>query len=647
MEQRFSPLDQINETNIGRLNLAWSLDLPGEAALEATPLEVHGVLYFSGSFAAVYAVDARLGTQLWKYDPGENRADPRGTRRIYGVNRGVAYWNGKVYVCTKDGRMIALDAHTGKPAWSTRFLVEGSNAASTGAPRAAKGRVFIGSSGAETNARGYVAAFDAETGRLLWRFFTVPGDPAKGFENSALAKAAKTWSGKWWEYGGGGTPWNALTIDDELDQIYIGTGNGGPWAAKFRAEGTQDNLFVASIVAIDAGTGKYRWHYQTTPGDVWDYDATQDIVLADLSLDGARQKVLLQANKNGFFYVVNRVSGKLISADKFGKVTWADHIDLKSGRPVEVPGSRYVSGPFVVYPSVVGAHNWQAMSYDPKTHLAYFNYMQQGNLLRASPEAESLVQANKDRGLTDLGIDFLWDKDKDPMDGKGFLLAWDPVHQKASWRVELPSTYNGGALSTAGNLVFLGTATGLLNAYAADSGKPLWSFDAKLGIMAPPISFAIDGKQYVSVLVGYGGGAGEGGPGFAQGWKYAKQMRRLLTFAIDATEELPPTPARDFHVAALDEPSLRIDKALADKGALLYGETCTFCHGESMISTGGAPDLRESKVAFDRASFAALLRSGALLDRGMPKFDDLSDADIEGLYQYIRSKARAAMSGEH
>ena len=647
-EQRFGSLDQVNETTISRLHLTWSLDLPGENALEATPLEVNGVLYFSGSFATVYAVDARSGTLLWKFDPEANQADPRGTRQIYGVNRGVAYWNEKIYVCTKDGRMIALAARTGKPVWSTRFLMEGANTTSTGAPRAFKGKIFIGSSGAENYARGNVAALDAETGRLIWRFFTVPGDPAKGFEDSTQAMAAKTWSGDWWKYGGGGTPWNALTVDEELNQIYIGTGNGGPWAAKFRSQDAQDNLFVASIVAIDAGTGKYKWHYQTTPGDVWDYDAVADLVLADLSIDGAQQKVLMQANKNGFFYVVNRVSGKLVGADKFGKVTWADHIDLKSGRPVEVPGSRYAKAPFVIYPSAAGAHNWQAMSFDPQTTLAYFTYMQIGNQLGTSPEAESLVEANRNRGLTDLGVDFRWDdKNKDPMYGKGFLLAWDPVRQKLGWSAELPGTWNGGTLSTAGNLVFVGTATGLLNAYAADSGKPLWSFDAKLGIMAPPITFAIEGKQYVAVLAGYGGGAGEGGPGFNQGWKYGRQMRRLLTFAIDGTKELPPTPERDFHVAALDDPSLKIDSGLAGKGALLYGESCTYCHGESTISTGGAPDLRESRIAFDRASLAQLLRSGTLVGRGMPKFDDLSDADIDSLYQYIRARARAAKSSEH
>ena len=328
-EQRFSPLTGINAGNVGRLGLVWSLDLPGEHTLEATPLEVQGVIYFSGGLGRVYAVDATSGRLLWKYEPQTNVHNARDARIIFGANRGVAYADGRVFVALKDGWMVALDAATGKVEWSARFLLPGDRSASSGAPRAFRGRVIIGNSGAEFGARGYVTTLDAKTGRVLWRFFVVPGDPAKGPDHAAsdevMAMAARTWSGDWWKYGGGGTPWNAITYDEELNQIYVGTGNGGPWNSRFRSDGTKDNLFLTSVIALDADTGRYKWHYQYNPQDSWDYKATADIILADLEIDGVPRKVLMQAPTNGFFYVIDRHTGKLISAEKLGKVTWAAH----------------------------------------------------------------------------------------------------------------------------------------------------------------------------------------------------------------------------------------------------------------------------------------------------------------------------------
>jgi quinohemoprotein ethanol dehydrogenase len=440
-EQRFSTLTQIDDHNIHRLGLVWSLDLPGENALEATPLEVDGTIYFSGGFSAVYAVDVRTGKLLWKYDPKENEAAPREIRRGLGNNRGVAYWDGKVYVATKDCRMIAVDAHTGRLVWSSSFLVSGSNATSTGAPRIFKSKVIIGNSGAEFAARGYVTAFDAQTGKFAWRFFTVPGDPAKGFENDAMAMAAKTWGGEWWKYGGGGTPWNAITFDEELNQIYIGTGNGGPWNGRFRAPRGEDNLFLASVVALDSDTGEYKWHYQYNPDEVWDYKATADIILTDLTSAGKPRKVLMQAPTNGFFYVIDRYTGKLISAEKIGKVTWADRIDLQTGRPVEMPGIRYESGPIVMYPDQQGTHNWQAMSYNPGTGLVYIPRMQVGMKTQRSPTIEEATDVTEDPAKISIRVGILREShlDKnDPMDGKGSLLAWDPKAQKPRWRVDYP-----------------------------------------------------------------------------------------------------------------------------------------------------------------------------------------------------------------
>ena len=652
-EQRFSPLAQINDQNVGRLGLVWSLDLPDENALEGTPLEVGGVLYFSGSFATIYAVDVRTGRLLWKFDPKANEAGPRETRRVWGNNRGVAYWDGKVYVATKDCRMIAVDAHTGEVVWSSSFLVPGSNSTSSGAPRIFKGKVIIGNSGAEFAARGYVTAFDAKTGKLAWRFFIVPGDPAKGPDGAAsdsiMPKAAKTWGGEWWKYGGGGTPWNAITYDQELNQLYIGTGNGGPWNGGFRAPHGEDNLFLASVIALDPDTGKYKWHYQYNPDEVWDYKATADIILADLTIDERRRKVLMQAPTNGFFYVIDRYTGKLISAEKIGKVTWADHIDLKTGRPVELPNIRGEHGSSIIYPDTFGAHNWQAMSYSPMTGMVYIPYMQLGMKYGPAPSTPEAVDVTTDprKIILRMGVAAESIRDEaDPMDERGSLLAWDPVAQKARWRVDYPFFLNAGTMTTAGNLVFQGTNTGQFHAYSADKGKRLWSFDAKLGILSPPISYSSQGRQYVSLLVGYGGPGGEGRQGRKQGWKYGLQPRRLLTFALDGKAKLPQTAPPDFSVNALDDARIILDPVKVARGAALYNTmTCTICHGNALNAGGGGPDLRESAIALNRAAFRSLLRSGSLISKGMPLFDDLTDDELESLYQYIRSGARDAKTG--
>lgn len=652
-EQRFSPLTQINDSNVNRLGLVWSLDLPGESSLSATPLEVNGVLYFSGSMGAVYAVEARSGKQLWKYDPDTSRLKPREARMIFAVNRGVAYWEGMVFVAVKDGRMIALDAKSGKPIWTSQFLIEGSPATSTGAPRVFKGKVIIGNSGADQGTRGYVTTLDAKTGRLLWRFFVVPGDPTKvdhAASDGIMPMAAKTWSGEWWKFGGGGTPWNGITYDEELNQIYVGTGNGAPWAGKFRSDGTKDNLFLASVLALDADNGEYKWHYQYNPHEVWDWKATADIVLADLQIDGKHRKVLMQAPSNGFFYVIDRHTGKVISAEKIGKVNWAERIDLKTGRPVERPGIRYEKEPFLLHPGWWGAHNWQASSYNPMTGLVYIPYIQVGMVYSRSELAEASLLADPSLLKWRLGIDAQAHIDpNDPLDGKGSLLAWDPVTQNLRWRVDHSFFWNGGTMTTAGNLVFQGDSTGKFAAYRGASGQQLWAFDAKLGIIAPPITYAIGGKQYVALLVGWGGDAGAAVAGMNQGWKYGLQPRRLLAFALDGNAQLPYTAPPDFNVNALDDPSIKLDPERVAPGEFLYGVLglggCAVCHGDRLDAMGLAPDLRESAIAFDRPAFAQLLKGGAMVSRNMPKFDDLSDQEIEDLYQYIRAGARDFRAG--
>jgi quinohemoprotein ethanol dehydrogenase len=641
-ETRNSHLTQINTGNVSHLGLAWSAELTNEASvLEGTPLEIDGILYANGGFGAVYAFDATTGRALWTYDPKANEADPRGTRRMYGSDKGLAYWKGRIYTATKDGRLVALDAKRGNVLWSVNFILRGTNALSTGAPRTLDGKIIIGTTGSEFAARGSVTAVDADTGKIAWRFFTVPGNPAEGFEDPAQEMAAKTWSGEWWKYGGGGAPWNGITYDDELGQVYIATGNAGPWLDKVRSHQGQDNLFTASIVALDANTGRYVWHYQTTPDDVWDYDATADIVLATLKIGGKPHKVLLQANKNGFFYVINRVDGKLIAADKFAPVSWAAHVDLPTGRPVEMKGSRYPERRTIVSPSLVGAHDWQAMSYNQRTGLVYFPVIRAVSVFTPSREAEALMRKNVGRMLSDQGVDALV-RTQRPTSG-GELVAWDPLARKAAWRRSQSSEFNGGTLTTDGNLVFQGLTDGHFNAYSADKGHKLWSFDAHMGIMAAPMTYSVAGRQYVCVLAGYGGGAGESAAIGYMGWQWGLP-RRVLVFRLGATAQLPTTPQPVTHVKPMDNAAQKLDPTRVTAGGVLYGEACTGCHGEAVVANGNAPDLRASPLAFDQLAFRRVLVEGLLVPKGMPRFDDLSDAEIGSLYEFIRARARADLS---
>ena len=546
--------------------------------------------------------------------------------------------------------MVALDAKTGNVVWSTVFLPPNTNSTSTGAPRALNGKIVIGTSGAEFSGRGSVTAVDAETGAIAWRFFVVPGDPAKVFEDDVQAMAAKTWSGEWWKYGGGGNPWNAITYDEQLGRVYIGTGNAGPWLGKVRSDGHHDNLFTASIVALDANTGKYLWHYQTTPTDVWDYDAVADIILTDFKVKGKDRPVLMQANKNGFFYVIDRITGKLISAEKFARATWAERIDLKSGRPIETPGSRYLKDRVTIYPGMYGAHDWQAMSYNSVTGLAYIPAIRIGATYAPSEEAEETLRKSMGRVQSSQGVDSIPLADtSEGVAKRGSLIAWDPRRQAAAWKIDFPVEFNGGTLSTRGNLVFQGLSDGHVVAYTADSGRKLWSFDAKLGVMAPPMTYAVDGKQYVSVLVGYGAGGGETDVLGNMGWKYGSHQRRLLTFALHGSASLPNSAPPQYSVDLLDDPSLNLDAARIKAGGILFDQFCAGCHGGGVVANGGAPDLRASPVALNHEPFATVLSKGLLVGHGMPQFDDLSAEEVASVYEFIRSRAREdlAVAAKH
>ena len=643
-EQNFSPLTRINTATVSNLGLAWSLELEGERSLEGTPLSANGMLFATGGMSKVYAVDVVTGRLIWTYDPEVWKRDPRRLRLTLQVNRGAALWKDKVFVGTTDGRLIALSAKSGQLVWSVDTVAGYPKQSITGAPRVFNGKIVVGNGGADVGGRGYVTAYDAQSGRQLWRFFTVPGDPVLGYEDAAMKMAARTWHGDWWRWGGGGTVWNGITYDPEMNQLYLGVGNAGPWNPRLRSPGGGDNLFTASIVALNADTGQYLWHYQTTPGEGWDFKATADMVQATLRIGGRPRKVLMQLPTNGFFYVLDRTSGKLISAEKVGKVTWASRIDLATGRPVEAANIRYEKGPVTFWPSPFGAHNWQSMAFNPLTGLTYIPYMKIAATYADATGADAFKDLADDQRksfvLAGISMRFpVIDQD----DGTGALLAWDPIARKIRWRVNYPSMWNGGTMSTAGNLVFQGTADGHLRAYDARDGQQLWDFDAKLGISASPITYEYDGIQYVSIAVGYGGTSNVLSNLPLPGWKFNLQPRRLLTFALGKTANLPPTAGPDSSLHALDDPHLSIDARQAQAGMSLYGKACVGCHGANLVSTGSpAPDLRESRIALRWEDFDALLKTGALASQGMPQFDDFSDAERYSLFMYIRDRAREA-----
>ncbi|HLG16645.1 MAG TPA: PQQ-dependent dehydrogenase, methanol/ethanol family [Blastocatellia bacterium] len=634
-EARFSPLDQINATSVKNLGLVWSFDTETTRGLEATPIVVDGKMYTTGSWSVVFAIDARTGKQLWKWDPEVPRAF--GQKACCDVvNRGVAVYRGKVYVGTLDGRLAALDAETGKLVWQVVTVDQKQPYTITAAPRVVKGKVIIGNGGAEFGVRGYFSAYDAQTGKLAWRFYTVPGDPTKPFESPAMERAAKTWKGEWWKMGGGGTVWDSIAYDPELDLLYVGTGNGSPWNQEIRSPGGGDNLYLSSILAVRPDSGELVWHYQTTPGESWDFTATQHIVLADVDIEGRRRKVLMQAPKNGFFYVVDRQTGELISAEAYVDVTWAKGIDKKTGRPIENPGMRYKDGVAIMKPGPLGGHNWQPMSYSPQTGLVYI------------PAQEPFFAYAQDRkfkfkpGAWNLGIDFTLFKDPPPQIPVGHLLAWDPVAQKERWRVQYNSIWNGGTLATAGNLVFEGTADGRFVAYRADKGEKLWEVAVGTGVIAPPMTYEVGGVQYVSVMAGWGGafpltgGNGTGGrpvPG------------RLLTFALNGKQplETPVTPA----TSALTAIEINTSRERIDVGAVLYAQWCSVCHGIGALGGGGVlPDLRRSQPATFNA-YQRIVLEGSYSSVGMPSFKQwLTADDVDAIRAYVLKRRAQIATGK-
>lgn len=575
-EARFSPLDAIQRDTVSRLRLAWALNLDVSSA-SVTPLAVGGILYVAAGYSIVHAVDAKTGKVVWRWDSEAVKQSGTKLRKGWGV-RGLAFAQGRLFVGTHDGRLVALDAKKGTVVWTAATLPPNDTSYISGAPRVLNGKVIIGFGGAETiGVRGYVTAYDALTGQQAWRFYTVP------------------------EGASGGGVWNGITVDPELNRVYLGVGNAPPGAPT-------TPRYLNSIVALDANSGAYAWHYQTTPDNLRSYDAANDITLATLLIDGSPRKVLLQAPKNGFFYVIDRVDGKFISAQKVTMVNWATRID-PSGKAVLAPAS---DGPEM--PGSAGAHGVSPQSFSPRTGLVYLPTIENPR----DPKA---------------------DVDAPGEGGSGYLTAWDPAKQRAAWQIPTPGPFNGGSLATGGDLVFHGQADGYINGFDAASGRKLWSFYAASAALGSPISFAAGGKQYIAIVVGPPSGVpGNAGEPMARfHWDYKLHPRRLLAFTLDGTAQLPATPSPTM-ARPLDGPEVNVDAAVAKQGQAVYAR-CRNCHGAGAVAAGNAPDLRTLPSVINAASFATIVRGG-LETRGMPAFAEITDGELESLRQFIRERAR-------
>lgn len=622
-EQRFSPLASITDENVSRLGLAWSYEMGTHRGLEATPLVVDGIMYTTGTWSVIYALEAATGRLLWKYDPQVPRAwGPKGCCDV--VNRGVALWNDRLYSATFDGRLLALDSATGKLIWEKNTIDRSKPYTITGAPRIINGHVIIGNGGAEFGVRGYVSAYDSQSGELVWRFYTVPGSAEGPFEQPELALAVKTWdpSGTWPVSGGGGTVWDSMAYDPDLDILYVGTGNGYPHARHVRSPAGGDNLFLSSIIALNPNTGEMLWYYQTTPADNWDYTATQHMILTELVIDGIERKVLMQAPKNGFFYVLDRTTGELLSADKYVFANWASHVDLATGRPIETGQGDSSREDKLVYPSEIGGHNWQPMSFSPQTGLVYF------------PAVElPWVHSPENFYVFDYEIPNIeaLRSGQPEVDQGGYLKAWDPVKRQIAWQVKSATMTNGGVLSTAGNLVFQGTEDGFLKAYRATDGVLLHSLFLGSSIIAPPISYSIDGIQYVAIMAGFGG-AMLGITDDNSATHIYGNNGYIHVFKLGGEKPAPPPekPPEKVLVAAREP----VSEEILERGNDLYRRNCGFCHGMSG-SRPILPDLRYMTPEIE-ALLKDIVLEGLFIEKGMPSFAGvLTEADLDAIHAAI------------
>nr|MEA2798294.1 quinohemoprotein ethanol dehydrogenase [Phenylobacterium sp.] len=642
-EQRYSPLTGISKANVARLGLAWYGDIDTERGQEATPVVVDGVLYVTSAWSMVKAYDAATGRKLWEYDPKVDR----GTGQIACcdvVNRGVAAWKGRIYLGALDGRLIALDGKTGKVAWSVQTTDPKQPYTITQVPRVVKGMVIIGNAGAEYSCRGYVSAYDAATGKMKWRFYTVPAAPGDPTNSPELAKALKTWHGEFWKFGGGATVWDTILFDPKTNLVYFGAGNGLSWSQEIRSPGGGDNLFVSSIIAVNADTGKYVWHFQEVPGDEWDYDVTNPLMTADLKIGGVSRHVLMQAPKTGFFYVWDAKTGKLLSAEKFAPANWATRIDLKTGRPVENPAVRYTeTKAAIVQPAPLGAHNWHPMSFSPRTGLVYIPVTESSTgFASAKAEGFKVTERSYNTGTISGSDDItkLYAQPGAPGRGniKSYLQAWDPVRQKEVWRV--PDTVYGasGTMVTASDIVFRGNWSGEFAAYDARTGARLWSAPTQANVVAAPSTYTIGGEQYVAILVGARGLP----PGQVRTSAVSANNSRIMVFKLGANATLPTAAVRTANAASrtLDPPLFTGTNEQVIDGQAVYGRVCAGCHGAGGVADKSIPDLRYSPVLKSLAEWNDIVLGGARKFNGMVSFKTtLADGQSEAIFHYIISQA--------
>jgi len=630
--QHFSPLDDINHENVSELGLAWATQLPVPDGISATPIVVDGVVYLSGAYSLVFAVDANSGDIIWQFDPDvrSRLADDPGMSWTARVNRGVAVWQGKVLATTADCRLIALDAGTGKEIWTKQTCDRALGYAITDSPYVGGDMVFVGNAGSESHEknRGYVSAYDIDSGKLKWRFYTVPSDNPKENTSAAMKMAEKTWSGTALEkFGGGGSAWNEMTYDPESGLLFFGTAGALPYDYRLRSPEGGDNLFLSSIVAVNASTGEYAWHYQTVPEDSWEYNATMNIVLADLKIDGKQRQTLLVAPKNGFHYVLDRVTGELIAADKYAKVNWATHINLETGRPVYDPAAEFWARPdeaVAVWPNMWGAHSWNAMAYHPELQLVYIPVI----------DVPSIV-TDYENGDFDDTLEMLTEVDGEAFN-PGKLVAWDPVENKPRWSVGHDLPFNGGVMASAGNLVFQGDAYGHFNAYTADNGERLWSVATGSTITAAPVSYSLGGRQYVLVPVGGGGGIQFVYPQMHAGDK-VQGPTRLMAFALEADTPLPSAnlPPRELP----PQPDLEANAEEIETGRQYFSWECKGCHGKNAVARfgGSVPDLRYATTE-THATWHGIVIGGSRRANGMPGFE-LSIEESEAIRKYVLSRS--------
>ena len=639
-EQRYSTLEDINKNNIKNLELAWSFDMNSTRALEATPIVDNGIMFLTSEWSIVYAINAKTGEEIWSYDPLVPKSWGRKACCDV-VNRGVAVWKGNVFFASLDGRLIKLDANSGKLIWEINTITNRElDYTITGAPRIANDKIFIGNGGADMGGvRGYVSAYDTETGKLIWRFYTIPGDPSLPFEHPELEEAAKTWNGEWWTMGGGGTAWNSIVYDPDFNQLYIGTGNGQPWNIDIRSPGGGDNLYLSSIIALNADTGKMNWYYQTTPEDKWDFTATQDIMLADMDIDGETKKVLMQAPKNGFFYVIDRKDGKLLRAHNYVPVNWSTHINLETGRPIINKDKDYNVKPEWVLPGSYGGHNWQAMSYDPNLGLVYIPthevpavYVPVKGYYKMQP------------GTFNTGTSFYVNEAAAKMKGippvTGAIKAFNPITGETKWSVPHNHFWNGGTLSTLSGLTFQGNSSGNLVAYDSENGSILWSKEIQTGMIAPPVTYQVDGEQYISILAGDGGAGNSVGDNFGLDKEIAAVLYgnygRLLSFKLNGKSQLPKLERKNNFIP--EQPIINVSEEDLLKGEKIYAQYCGACHGAG-VRGKSIVDLRHLTLEKHKI-FNEILLEGILEENGMANFSSiLTEQEVNHVHNYIIDRA--------